>query len=180
MNRTINSGLQLAEKLSLWTNCDGMVVAVSEKALPLATVLANELELPLRINFCQEIPDPANRAKSIGSVSMNKAITHEYQHDLPQSYLAHQVQLIQRQLRNCTTFQEASKIENNVVIIVDVEVNTTDELLAAIDDARNNKALEVIVAAQLIDPQVVHELADIVDEVFCLNGSDEPVAAFFN
>lgn len=178
MNRTTNSGNRLAEKLSLWTNCDGIVVAVSEKALALATVLAKELELPLAINYCREIPDPSNRVKSIGSVCVNKAITHEYQHDLPQDYLAHQVKLIQHQLRNCPTVPCPSKMANKIVIMVDSEIHTTDELLAAIEEARKNKALEVIVAAPTIHPRVVRELFNIVDEVFYLNGTDELVPAF--
>ncbi|HEY0742086.1 MAG TPA: hypothetical protein VGD40_11520 [Chryseosolibacter sp.] len=180
MNRTKNSGSQLADKLSLWTNCDGMVVAASEKALPLATVLAKELELPLTINYCTEIPDPSNRVKSIGSVSLNRAITHEYQHDLPQDYLAHQVKLLQHQLRNCPTVPYPSKMANKVVILVDSEIHTTDELLAAIEEARKNNALEVIVAAPTIDPRIVRELFDIVDEVFYLNGTDELVPVSSN
>ncbi len=180
MNQNMTAGLLLAEKLALWGNCNGLIIAVSKAGAALGKVVAAELQLPMHVSYCMGIHDPANPKKFVGSVSADTAITHA-SYDLPQDYLAHQVRLLQQELRNDDTFRLNENLEmaDKVVIIIDQHIETIDDLLATIQAARKRNALEVIVAAETISLDAIRHLSDIADEIFYVTTDTHAVELSF-
>jgi putative phosphoribosyl transferase len=180
MKRKISTGALLAEKLALWSNCDGFIIAVSKTGAAIAHEVARDLQLPVHMSYCTGIPDPAAPDKSIGSVSLESAITHATQHDLPQDYLAHQVRQLQNELRHSVEcFREQISIKDKVVIIIDSHIHSIDNLLATIEFVKRQKPLEIIVAANTISLNALRDLDRIVDEVFYVESDSDTVGVRF-
>jgi putative phosphoribosyl transferase len=95
-----HAGRLLAEKLSPYKNSDAIVLAVPQGGVPVGREIANALHLPFEIIFSKRIKDPANSDVSIGAVSLDEVVLQESTTYIPQSYIYHQITLIQKTLQS--------------------------------------------------------------------------------
>jgi putative phosphoribosyl transferase len=170
------AGQLLCEKLKSYKDTNAVVVAVPHGGVPVAYPIAQLLNLPLNVIPCKKIRHPANKTKSIGSVSLDEAIVHEQGHDIPQDYIARQIQDQFRLLKEQK--EEFSKnlsthTKGKIVILVDDRLKTGDTLLASIRSLRKQRPEKIVVAVPVVTLEGVQHIQQEVDDIVYLEMSPD-------
>jgi putative phosphoribosyl transferase len=159
-----HAGRLLAEKLSPYKNSDAIVLAVPQGGVPVGREIANALHLPFEIIFSKRIKDPANSDISIGAVSLDEVVLQESTKFIPQSYIYHQITMIQKMLQ--TEFnkyysdKEKKPLTDKTVIIVDDVLRETEELTACLLSVRKQNPKNIIIAAPVGTIKAANLLAE--------------------
>ena len=70
----IDAGTQLAEKLLEFKSQNVVVLAIPRGGLPLGTIVAKALNVPLDVALTKKIGHPSNKEYAIGAVSLENII----------------------------------------------------------------------------------------------------------
>lgn len=153
---------------------DVLVLAIPLGGIPVADVIARNLEVPLDVIMCKKIPYPNNPSFAIGAVTLEGfAVNIE---DVPGDYIMSQVHKLQTLLKRryekfCGSHQCPS-IKGKTVIIVDEGVMTGNTLSLTLDILRHKEPAKVIIAVPVAPPAALKLLAQEADHVFCLTAPD--------
>jgi putative phosphoribosyl transferase len=153
LRNRLEAGHLLSEKLRPYCGSKTVVVAIPHGGIPVGYKIARELEVPLLVTPCKRIEHPACKDKSIGSISLDETIIHPDQHDIPQDYIAHQIQyqkrLLEKQERLFSK-NMATNVTNKTVILVDDLLITGDTMLASLRSLLKQEPAQIIVAVPLV------------------------------
>jgi putative phosphoribosyl transferase len=171
MNSTIDNvftdresaGVLLANKLQEYKNTNAVVVGVPHGGVCVASAIARILSLPLEIMPCTNIKDPADKRKSIGSVSPREVMMHECSYDIPQDYIAHQIAL----LRSAVSYKQALYYKNTspgslkykTVILVDDILQSSEMITVCLREIKREKPLKIIVAVPVVSAEAARVAA---------------------
>lgn len=172
------AGLLLAEKLVRFKNSNAIIVGVPYGGAVVGYHLAEKLNLSFDVIACKPISHPADQRKTIGSVSIDQAVIHDEAFDIPSDYIYHKIVRNQNALKAQEDFYRSGKpwevkIENAEVIVVGDIVRSADSLVASIRTLRNQKPKKIIVAASIVKPDAMTQLANEVDEIVSLSVEDD-------
>jgi putative phosphoribosyl transferase len=167
-----HAGRLLAEKLYAYKNSDAIVLAVPQGGVPVGLQLAKALNVPFDIVFSKRIRHPANSDVSVGAVCLDEVVLQESANNLPQSYILHQINLLQRRLRHDfdVYYSQRKKpvLTARPVILVDDVLRDQDELAACIEAVKKENPSEIIIAVPVATSKLAHLMFDNSYRVVCL------------
>ncbi len=162
----------LGERLTDYEGSDAIVMAVPGGGIHVGYYLARQLNLRLEAIPCKKIKHPADNNRTIGAVSRESVVIHEEDHNIPQDYIYHQIQLlrhvIQGQISKFYGALEQPGLKNKTVILVDDLIRTGDTMLACLRTIRKQQPGKIIVVVPAVTPEATRAIAPEMDEIVYL------------
>ncbi|BCD59342.1 MULTISPECIES: phosphoribosyltransferase [unclassified Nitratiruptor] len=170
------AGELLAQKLASYAkDPDTIVIALPRGGVPVAYVIAKQLELPMDIFFVKKIPSPYNPEAAIGAISENGL---EYLNEravmmlnVSRPYIDEQIQKIMEKIREKRALYRKPRIDvkGKRVILVDDGVATGASMYLAAKALKEEGAKEVIIAVPVAPPDSIALLKEAADRVVVLD-----------
>lgn len=149
----IEGGLLLSEKLKKYQNSNSVVLAVPRGGVPVASIIAKSLHLPLDIVLSKKIGHPLNREFAIGAVSMDSTIIGAHP-EVPKEYIEKEIVRLRKWLQGKYEFyrgiREPIDIKGKNVILVDDGIATGNTLLVIINMLQKRNPTKIIVAVPVL------------------------------
>lgn len=161
-----HAGRLLSEKLAPLRHDgdDCIVLAIPQGGIPVAHAVAQSLGLPFEIVFSKRIKHPAHSEQSIGAVSIDEVVLHESTQFIPQSYVLHQITMLQRQLKEESRQYYGQKARRSAagktVVLIDDVLRDLDELGACLHTVARQSPEKIIIAAPVMSMKVINFLAE--------------------
>ena len=162
------AGLLLAEKLKKYKNDPGVVLAVPRGGVPVAYVVAKELDFPLEMVLTKKIGHPGNKEYAIGAASLTDhfVIPHDFVTD---AYITEELERIRKKLRDMQQkfmgADEPVKLGGKTVIIIDDGVATGNTILATVQVLRKSHPGKIIIGVPVISESAYEKLSAEVDDL---------------
>lgn len=170
----IEAGLLLSEKLKKYQNSNSVVLAVPRGGVPVASIIAKSLHLPLDIVLSKKIGHPYNKEFAIGAVSMDSMIIDKHP-DVPKEYIEKEIvklrKLMQEKYEIYMGNRKPLDIEGKNIIVVDDGIATGNTLLVSINMLRERNPAKIIVAVPVIPYDTVSVFEKNTDEFVYLIAS---------
>lgn len=164
----------LAEKLKKYQNSNTIVLAVPRGGVPIGSIIAKSLQLPLDIVLSKKIGHPYNKEFAIGAVSMDSMIIDEHP-EIPQEYIDDEIIRLRKLLRGKYELYMGNRkpldIKGKNVILVDDGIATGNTLLASISMLRKRNPAKIIVAVPVLPYDTVPVFEKNTDEFVYLIAS---------
>ena len=168
------AGLLLSEKLKKYQNSNTVVLTVPRGGVPIGSIIAKSLHLPLDIILSKKIGHPYNKEFAIGAVSMESMIIDEHS-EIPKEYIDDEIVRLRKLLRGKYQLymgnREPLDIKGKNVILVDDGIATGNTLLASISMLRKRKPAKIIVAVPVLPYDTVPVFEKNTDELVYLIAS---------
>ena len=150
-----------------------VVVAIPRGGVPIASIIANKLHLPLDVAIVKKIGHPTNPEFAIGSVSLIGVVLNDAAAGIPAEYLQNEVKRLELEIQNrYSQFRQGRiplQLEDKNVIIVDDGVATGSTLLATISLVKNMNPSRVIVAIPVAPQETADMIKENADELYILS-----------
>jgi len=171
------AGQLLAQRLEFLQGREGLLVlGIPRGGVVVAAEVARALGAPLDVFIARKLGAPHNPELAVGAVaSSGEIVLHQ---DLiaalgvPQSYVDAEIERqraeIGRRLKAYRGDRPAPDFKDKIVILTDDGVATGATMRAAIQALTSTDLRELIVALPVGPPDTVQELADMVDQMICL------------
>lgn len=182
-----HAGYLLSRKLDIYRSDASVVVGIPRGGVEVASVIAEELHLPLEAMPCRAIRNPADNRKHIGSVSEDEVYIHNCPHTIPQDYISHQIAMLRYSIssenREYHLNDSPVSFRNRQVILVDDVLTSSDTMTACLRSIRKQRPSKIIVAVPLISAEAASLIGAEADEVCFLKMEtfpEQPDAYFAN
>lgn len=171
-----DAGRRLAEALGHLRGRDCVVAALVRGGVPVAAEVAEALAAPLEVLVVRKVGAPANPEFGIGAVSEDgqvvanpravalTGVSEERFAELARAEAAE----VERRVRRYRGDRPRIPFEGRTVVVVDDGVATGVSARAGVQVARRLGAAEVVLAVPVGAPETVRSLAELVDELVCL------------
>lgn len=163
----IEAGLLLSDKLKKYQNTNTIVLAIPRGGVPVGSVIAKRLNLPLDIVLSKKIPHPYNKEFAIGAVSMDSKIVDEHS-GVPDNYIEKEIVRLREALQEKYELymgnREPLAVKGKNLIVVDDGIATGNTLLACIVMLRKKNPAKIIVAVPVVPDDVVNIFEQNTDE----------------
>ena len=164
-----DAGFILAQRLSEYKNGNVVVVAIPHGGVPVGSRLARNLGVPFEVMPCRKISHPAEREKTIASVSADEILLH-HTVGIPSDYIYHQTVLLRNAISRESAYYYGGRpqpdFSNRVVILVDDVLKNADTMLAALRSIRRQNPVKIIVAVSVVvlsaTPPIIQEADDFI------------------
>ena len=167
----IEAGLLLVKKLRKYKSENCVILGVPRGGIPVAYIVATELDLPLDIILTRKIGHPRNKEYAIGAASLNNYFIEEEGY-VSTEYIKEEVREVQKRLNEMKVKFKGKQadviLQGKVVIIVDDGVATGNTLLAAIRLLRESNPAKIIVAVPVASNSAVEKISKEADEVITI------------
>lgn len=167
----IEAGLLLVKKLRKYKGKNCVILGVPRGGIPVAYIVATELDLPLDIILVRKIGHPMNKEFAIGAASITDYFIEEEGY-VSNEYIKEEVQTVQKRLKEMKLKFKGNKadviLEGKIVIIVDDGIATGNTLMAAIRLLRKSKPTKIIVAVPVSSNSAVEKISMEADEVIAV------------
>lgn len=167
----IEAGLLLSDKLKKYQNTNTIVLAIPRGGVPVGSVIAKRLNLPLDIVLSKKIPHPYNKEFAIGAVSMDSKIVDENS-GVPDNYIEKEIvrlrEVLQEKYELYMGNREPLEVKGKNLIVVDDGIATGNTLLASITMLRKKNPAKIIVAVPVVPDDVVDIFEQNTDEFIYL------------
>jgi predicted phosphoribosyltransferase len=163
-----HAGKQLAQKFVRSHFTNGVVVGIAHGGVPVASAIAERLDLPLEVISCRTVKDPENGTSNIGSVSADEVYLHDCDYSLPQDYLYFQMVRLRNEIRYDNEFYYGNRNEldfsGKTVILVDDILTSPDTIMAAMMEISKQRPLKIIVAIPFVEAEAARQIQAQCDE----------------
>ncbi|MDP2248554.1 MAG: phosphoribosyltransferase family protein [Nitrosomonadales bacterium] len=174
-NDRADAARMLANTLLQYKYQHPLVIAIPRGAVPMAKIIAEELNGDLDVVLVAKIPAPLNPELAIGSVTEN-GLTYIEDWALDtgadQKYIDYQVDLLLKKMSDrrhrYTLLRQSIDAKDRVAIIVDDGMATGATMLAAVHSVRKMQPRLLIVAVPVASPRALFKLEKHVDAIACL------------
>ncbi|MEO5600465.1 MAG: phosphoribosyltransferase family protein [Cyclobacteriaceae bacterium] len=164
-----DAGFIIAQRLSEYKNGNVVVVAIPHGGVPVGSSLARNLGVPFEVMPCRKITHPAEREKTIASVSADEILLHNTV-GIPSDYIYHQTVLLRNAISRESAYYYGGRPQpdfyNRVVILVDDVLKNADTMLAALRSIRRKNPIKIIVAVSVVvlaaTPPIIQEADDFI------------------
>lgn len=181
------AGYSLSRNLDVYRCSNSVVVGIPRGGVEVASVIAEELHLPLEVMPCRTILNPADSRKNIGSVSEDEVYLHDCAHTIPQDYICHQVTKLRRMIasenRKYHGNDKPVSLTNRSVILVDDVLTCSDTMITCLRSIRKQNPSKIIVAAPIISTEAAIVIEAEADDIIYLKMApcpESPDAYFVN
>jgi predicted phosphoribosyltransferase len=180
----IEAGQLLAAKLKKYKNDNGIVLAVPRGGVPLAYVVAKELDFPVEVILTKKIGHPLNKEYAIGAASLTDyfIIPHV---NVTEEYIEQELQAIRTRLKTMYKKfmgdKEPENLEGKTVIVIDDGIATGNTIMATVNLLRKSRAGKIVIGVPVASQSAVQKLSKEVDEVVAVMIPEEfyGVGAFY-
>ncbi|WP_026898265.1 phosphoribosyltransferase [Daejeonella oryzae] len=172
----LEAGLLLAEKLKKFKNDPGIVLAVPRGGVPVAYIVAKELNFPIEVILTKKIGHPRNKEYAIGAASLTDyfVVPHE---NVSDTYIKEEVEKIRNRLKEMySRFMSNKKTQNlqgKTVLVIDDGIATGNTLLGTVNMLIKSKPGKIVIAVPVASKSAVLKLSKVADEVISLLIPDE-------
>ena len=168
----IQAGHLLTARLKHLTFENGVVLAIPRGGVPVAAVVAGELNLPLDLLMSKKIGHPLNAEFAIGSVTVQDVILDEGTADFPRSYVDAEIRKIRDSLSkryaSLTNGKTPLTLHGRDVVIIDDGLATGNTMLACVKSVRRQHPHSVTVAVPVASPFALEKISATADRFICL------------
>lgn len=170
----IEAALLLSEKLKKYKDSNTVVLAVPRGGVPIGSIIAKSLHLPLDIVLSKKIGHPYNKEFAIGAISMDSMIIDKHP-EIPKEYIEDKIIQIRKLLGKKYELymgnREPLDITGKNVILVDDGIATGNTLLASISMLRKRNPAKIIVAVPVLPYDTLSVFDKTADEFVYLIAS---------
>jgi putative phosphoribosyl transferase len=167
---------QLAAALSEYRNQHPLVLAIPRGAVPMAKVIADELNGELDVVLVHKVGAPGNPEFAIGAVDESGWVyLADYAHETGASeqYIKNEVSTqlaaIRQRRAQYTPIRQPIDPAGRVVIVTDDGLATGSTMLAALHALRAKNPSELICAVPVAPPDTLEKVRSNADRVVCLS-----------
>lgn len=167
---------QLAAALSEYRNQHPLVLAIPRGAVPMAKVIADELNGELDVVLVHKVGAPGNPEFAIGAVDESGWVyLADYAHETGASeqYIKNEVSTqlaaIRQRRAQYTPIRQPIDPAGRVVIVTDDGLATGSTMLAALHALRARNPSELICAVPVAPPDTLEKVRSNADRVVCLS-----------
>jgi predicted phosphoribosyltransferase len=175
-NDRIEAGTALADELSDLKGKNPLIIGVPRGAVPMAAVIADELDGELDVVIVRKLGAPGNPELAIGSVTEEgEAIINESfagrtgaSDEYIEQEKQRQMDRIEERKRVYREERPKVSMEGRIVVVVDDGFATGATMKAALESARSENPERLIAAAPVGAQDTCREMGNYADEVICL------------
>lgn len=167
----LEAGHALAEQLEKFKHEQGIVLAIPRGGIPVAYVVAKELNWPLEVVLTKKIGHPVYKEYAIGAASLTDyfIVPHE---DVSDEYIKSEVERVQSRLRQMQKEFMGNKVSASLtgktIIIVDDGIATGNTLQATVNVLRKDNPAKIVIAVPVSSASAYEKLSVIVDEIIAI------------
>ncbi|GGC67570.1 phosphoribosyltransferase [Undibacterium terreum] len=173
----------MAAKLSRYGAGSPLILAIPRGAVPMASLIAQQLHGELDVVLVHKIGAPYNSEYAIGALdeSGRTYLTpYAAEAGATETYLqqeqARQVQILRERRRQYTPLRAPADPAQRVVIIVDDGLATGATMIAALHTLREKRPASLISAVPVAPRLTLEKIRPIADAVYCLHIPDHFVS----
>jgi len=166
---------KLAEKLQAYKGKQPLVLAIPRGAVPMAKIIADELEGSYDVVLVRKLRAPINPELAIGSVDESGwtyIADHAASTGADSAYIEaekqHQLAVIRQRRAQYTPIRAPEDPAGRIVIVVDDGLATGATMISALHGLRNRKPARLICAVPVAPPDTLDKVAGLADELVCL------------
>ena len=172
-----HAGEILAGMLAEYQKSDAIVLAIPAGGVPVASVIATQLDLYLDIFPVSKILYPWTTESGFGAVAydgtkwINETAVRHYNLDKDAVHKATAVALdkVERRFRSLRGTRPFPLLSEHKVILVDDGIAAGSTVRTAILTMRKQQCSEIIIATPTAHDTSLVEIAQLVDKVYCAN-----------
>jgi predicted phosphoribosyltransferase len=167
---------QLAAALSQYRNKNPLVLAIPRGAVPMAKIIADELNGEFDVVLVRKLGAPGNPEFAIGSVDETGWVylaDYAERVGANEAYVkgevARQLDTIRKRRSEYTPVRPPIDPAARIVIVVDDGLATGSTMISALHALRSKNPAELICAVPVAPPDTVEKVGDSADRVVCLS-----------
>ncbi|HEX5698878.1 MAG TPA: phosphoribosyltransferase family protein [Rhodoferax sp.] len=175
----IDAAQQLADRLKSYRGKHPLVLAIPRGAVPMGQVIAKELNGELDVVLVRKLRAPQQPELAIGSVDESGwtyLADHARDCGGSASYIETekraQVETIRQRRAQYTPIRPPISPAGRTVIVIDDGLATGATMIAALHGLRASKPAKLICAVPVAPPDTLAKVADLADEVVCLESPE--------
>ncbi|MGZ6290385.1 MAG: phosphoribosyltransferase, partial [Bdellovibrionota bacterium] len=163
----------LSVALKKYTGRNPLVLGIPRGAMPMAEIIARDLDGELGAVLVHKIPAPENEEFAIGSIGLSGKIHKNVNLDdygISESYLQREAraQLARLKARQQEFQLKDLQCEGRIVIIVDDGIATGSTAIAAVNEVKALKPKKLVLAAGVVAKETADRIRPMVDEFVAL------------
>ena len=171
------AGRILSKKLRKYKGANPLVLGIPRGAMPMAAIIARELDGELNAILVHKIPAPNQEELAIGSVGLTGDVFRLpsiQAYGISEEYVqkAVQEQRLKLKDRRARLQLPPFNCKNRTVILVDDGIATGATAFGAIHEIRAQKPAKLILAAGVVPASLSSEMRGMVDEFVVLEEPD--------
>jgi putative phosphoribosyl transferase len=172
-----NAGSILAEMLTTDANSSAIVLALPAGGVPVATAIAEKLNLPIDVVVVSKITLPWNTETGFGAVAFDGTVRLNEQMlpglGLTDEQVQHRIKLtaekVARRVRKLRADTPPPDVSGRTVFLVDDGIASGITMQTAVEAVTKHGADRIIIAVPTAHRQSLTQLVSMVEAIYCAN-----------
>jgi len=165
----------MARKLTQYKGQHPLVLAIPRGAVPMAKIIADELEGELDVVLVAKIPAPINPEFAVGAIAENGSVhiaEWAFESGATPEYIEEQIELLLKKIHNrrkqYTALHPPISCKDRVVIVVDDGLATGATMISALQSVRQMEPRVLVMAVPVSPPKALEEVKKHADVIIFL------------